>query len=180
MLPSALADRVRAAAIQQGEFTLRSGGTLDEYFDEFRLAADPVLLRDVAHALVRKLPRRIDSVVAMALGGVPIAVAVSAISGVRTTFFRPAPKAYGTRRQIEGRSVEGARVVLVDDVVRSGNQILRASERLRDAGATVVAAMCVLDRELGGRERLAQCGIELHALLTPATLVALDSDRTAS
>ncbi|MGW5440588.1 orotate phosphoribosyltransferase [Nocardia asteroides] len=180
MLPFGLADRIRAAAVQRGEFTLRCGDTLDEYFDEYGLAADPILLRDVAQALARMLPRRTDSVVAMALGGVPFAVAVSAISGVRTNFFRPAQKAYGTRRQIEGRSVDGTRVVVVDDVVRSGTQVLRAVDRLQDAGATVLAALCVLDRELGGRERLAQYGVELHALLTPATLDALDSERTAS
>ncbi|MEU7765013.1 phosphoribosyltransferase family protein [Nocardia sp. NPDC049190] len=180
MLPFDLAERIRAAAIQRGKFILSCGDTLDEYFDEYGLAADPILLNDVAHALARNLPRRTDSVVAMALGGVPFAVAVSAISGLHTNFFRPSPKSYGTRRQIEGRSVDGSRVVLVDDVVRSGAQALRAAELLQDAGATVVAALCVLDRELGGRERLAQCGIELHALLTPATLYALGSERTAS
>ncbi|MFI8974204.1 orotate phosphoribosyltransferase [Nocardia asteroides] len=180
MLPFDLADRIRAAAVRQGKFTLRNGDTLDEYFDEYRLAADPVLLRDVAQALACMLPRQAEGVVAMALGGVPFAVTISAISGVHTSFFRPAPKPYGTRKQIEGHSVDGARVVVVDDVVRSGTQVLRAIDRLHDAGATVVAALCVLDRDLGGRERLAQYGIDLHALLTPTTLNSLDSERTAS
>ncbi len=180
MVPTGLVARIRTAAIQQGEFTLPSGEVLDEYFDQYELAADPVLLHDVAGALARELPRHTDCVVGIALGGVPLAVALSAASRVRASFYRPAPKTYGTCRQIEADAVSGSRVVVVDDVVRSGAQVLRAAEILGEAGATVVAAVCVLDRELGGRERLERRGIELRSLLTPATLYGIEPERSAS
>jgi orotate phosphoribosyltransferase len=180
MLPTSLVARIRSAAIQRGEFTLPSGEVLDEYFDQYELAADPVLLHDVAGALARELPGRTDGVVGIALGGVPLAVALSAASGVRTSFYRPTPKTYGTCRQIEADAVNGSRVVVVDDVIRSGAQVLRAAKILGEAGATVVAAVCVLDRELGGRERLERCGIELRSLLTPATLYGIGQERSAS
>ncbi|PPJ19752.1 orotate phosphoribosyltransferase [Nocardia nova] len=180
MLPTSLIARIRTAALQRGKFTLSSGEVLDEYFDQYELAADPVLLHDVAGALARELPRRIDCVVGVALGGVPLAVALSAVAKIRTSFYRPAPKTYGTCRQIEANDLNGSRVVVVDDVVRSGTQILHAAEILGEAGATVIAAVCVLDRELGGRERLERRGIELRSLLTPATLFGIERERSAS
>ncbi|MQY26735.1 orotate phosphoribosyltransferase [Nocardia aurantia] len=180
MLPTNLVARIRATALQHGEFTLASGEVLDEYFDQYALAADPVLLRDVADALARELPRQIDSLVGIALGGVPLAVATSAAAGIHTSFYRPAPKTYGTCRQIEAAFGNGSRVVVVDDVVRSGTQVLRAAEILREAGAVVVAVLCVLDRECGGRERLEQNGIELRSLFTPATLYGVEPERNAS
>ncbi|MCX4094319.1 orotate phosphoribosyltransferase [Nocardia sp. alder85J] len=180
MLPTNLVVRIRAAALQHGEFTLASGEMLDEYFDQYALAADPVLLRDVAGALARELPRQIDSLVGVALGGVPLAVATSAAAGIRASFYRPTPKTYGTYRQIEPDFGNDSRVVVVDDVVRSGTQVLRAAETLSEAGGVVIAVLCVLDRELGGRELLEQNGIELRLLLTPATLYGVEPDRNAS
>lgn len=60
--------------------------------------------------------------------------------------------------------------MLVDDVVRSGAQILRTASVLRHAGASVATAICVLDRDLDGRTRLAESQIVLRSLLTPTAL----------
>ncbi len=64
--------------------------------------------------------------------------------------------------------MEGRRVVLVDDVVRSGSQVLRAAAVLRQLGAHVATAICVLERDLDGRKRLAEDEIVLRSLLTTA------------
>ncbi|MEV6325984.1 phosphoribosyltransferase family protein [Nocardia sp. NPDC051787] len=180
MVPAKLTARIRAAAIRHGQFKLPSGEVLEEYFDQYALAADPLLLRDTANALARELPGRTESIIGIALGGVPLAVALSAVTGVRAGFYRPVPKPYGTFRQIEADIVSGNRVVLIDDVVRSGAQILRAADVLSETGASVVGVVCLLDRELGGRERLARRGIELRPLLTPSTLYGIEPKRDAS
>ena len=179
MLPTSLVTRIRTAAVQKEAFALASGEMLDEYFDEYRLAADPVLLRDVAQAMAREIPRNTEVVVGVALGGVPLTVALSAATGVRAGFFRPKPKVYGTRRQIEAGTIAGCTVVVVDDVVRTGTQILRAAHILRRAGALVSAAVCVLDRDIGGHDRLKAKGIELRSLLTPSVLYGVESSRCA-
>ncbi len=64
----------------------------------------------------------------------------------------------------ERRSVGGQRVLLVEDVVTSGGQLIESAEALRAIGANISAAICVIDREAGGVERLASAGIALHAL----------------
>ncbi|MDT0342881.1 phosphoribosyltransferase family protein [Streptomyces litchfieldiae] len=71
---------------------------------------------------------------------------------------------------VEGTSVEGRRVVVVDDVVRSGGQLLAMTRILRVAGALVTDALCVLERPLGGRLLLDEHRVTLHPLLTEADL----------
>ncbi|KZM75762.1 orotate phosphoribosyltransferase [Nocardia terpenica] len=170
MVSISLITRIRTAAIRRGPFTLPSGEVLDEYFDQYLLAADPLLLRDVADAMAHEFPRDTESVVGVALGGVPLAVALSAATGACAAFYRPEPKRYGTYHQIEAGTITGSKVVVVDDVVRTGSQVLRAAQTLRQAGAEVSSVLCILDRDLGGRDRLADNGIELRSLLTPSVL----------
>lgn len=170
-----LAARVRDTACQLGTYHLPTGETICSYFDEFLLAADPDLLRDVAVEMSNQLPDDIDAVVGIELGGIPLAVALSAVSGVPAAFLRRRRKTYGTYRQVEGTPVAGKRVALVDDVVRSGSQLLRGAAVLHRQGSRVRMAACVLDRDLGGRDRLAGAGIKLWTLLADETIDAEES-----
>lgn len=165
-----LAGRLARAACVDGRFTLPDGQVLDSYFDEYRLAADPQLLHDVADAMAATIPDRAEVLAGVELGGVPLVVALSAATGLPAAFLRRLPKSYGSQRQIEGTVVDEKRVVLVDDVVRSGGQLLAMTRTLRIAGARVADALCVLERPLGGRALLADRGVTLHPLLTEADL----------
>ena len=66
----------------------------------------------------------------------------------------------------------GRKVLVVEDVVTSGGQVVLSARDLRTLGANVDAAVCVIDRQEGGREALAAEGITLRALLTRADLGA--------
>ncbi|MFJ8073867.1 orotate phosphoribosyltransferase [Streptomyces sp. NPDC096176] len=165
MTSAGLLARIRETAFRQGEFHLPSGQVVHEYFDEFLLAADPALLGDVARALAPAIPPGTEVLIGLELGGVPLTVALSAASGIPAAFLRRRPKAYGTFKQVEGQAVAGRNVVVVDDVVRSGGQALEAAAVLRRLGATVGGTVCVLDRGLEGRARLAAEHIELRSLL---------------
>lgn len=167
---ASLAARLATVACVSGPFTLSDGQGLDSYFDEFRLAADPHLLHDVADAMAALVPEHAEVLAGMELGGIPLVVALSAATGLPTAFIRRLPKRYGSRRQIEGADVDGRKVVLVDDVVRSGGQLLNSSRILRDAGGLATSALCVLERPLGGRQLLAEHGITLRSLLTEAEM----------
>ena len=94
----ALARRIYDRSHLTGEFTLRSGATSDEYFDKYLFESDPELLREIAQALVRLLPERVDAVAGLEPGGVPLATVVSQVSGLPALFVRKRPKPYGTRR----------------------------------------------------------------------------------
>ncbi|WP_416973905.1 orotate phosphoribosyltransferase [Streptomyces sp. 4F14] len=173
MTLTTLRARVAATACVTDEFTLPDGQVLDSYFDEYRLAADPELLYDVAEAMATLVPEDAEVLAGIELGGVPLVVALSAATGLPSAFLRRRSKTYGSRRQIEGAGVGGRRVVLVDDVVRSGGQLLEMTRMLRIAGAPVSDALCVLERPLGGRPFLHGHGVRLHPLLTEADLTSV-------
>ncbi|MFE6501768.1 orotate phosphoribosyltransferase [Kitasatospora sp. NPDC057738] len=168
--PAGLAARLAETACVNAPFKLADGGRLDAYFDEYRLASDPALLRDTATAMADLVPDGAQVLAGIELGGVPLVVALSAATGLPAVFVRRKPKSYGSRHQVEGLPIDGRRIVLVDDVVRSGGQLLHMARILRMVGGPVTHALCVLERPLGGRTLLAEHRVTLNSLFTEADL----------
>jgi orotate phosphoribosyltransferase len=164
-----LAGDIRAVAELRGRFTLRSGAESDTYFDKYRFEADPALLRRICQALAALLPDA-DVLAGLELGGIPLVTVLSQLTGLPAAFIRKAAKPYGTRRYAEGAELSGRRVVLIEDVVSSGGALLAAVRMLRADGIQPLAALCVIDREAGGRAALAELEVPLLALLTQSTL----------
>jgi orotate phosphoribosyltransferase len=169
-----LARRIFDCAHLTGTFTLRSGVTSTEYFDKYRFEADPLLLRAIAEAMTPLVPSDTDALAGLELGGVPLATALSQVTGLPARFVRKQAKTYGTCNLAEGGTVEGLRLCVVEDVVTSAGAVLDALGALRERGATVERVVCVIDREAGGPERLAaDFGVELRALFTMTELTAV-------
>jgi orotate phosphoribosyltransferase len=83
---------------------------------------------------------------------------------------RDEAKEYGTANRIEGFFEPGELVCLIEDVVTSGGALLGAVEALREAGLEVRNAVCVVDREEGGVEALADAGVRLRPLFLASEL----------
>lgn len=165
-----VARRIHAAAHLTGTFTLRSGRTATEYFDKYRFEADPVLLDDIAGRMAPLVPSGTEVLAGLEMGGIPVVTALGRHTGLPCAFVRKQAKPYGTCRLAEGADVAGRRVLVVEDVVTSGGQIVLSTTELRALGASVDAALCVIDRAQGGPESLATEGIRLLPLLTAADL----------
>lgn len=165
-----LARRVHDAAHLTGTFVLRSGITSHEYFDKYLLFADPALLADIALALEPLVAPGTQALAGLELGGVPLATALSARTGLPARFVRKKAKEYGTCRLAEGGDIDGLRLTVVEDVVTSGGQVIASVRALRDLGAEVARVICVIDREAGGFENLAGAGIEASALFRASEL----------
>jgi orotate phosphoribosyltransferase len=167
-----LARRVFDTAHLTGEFTLRSGQVSHEYFDKYLFEAEPTLLRDIAEAMAPMVPADTEVLAGLELGGIPIVTMLSQVTGLPALFVRKEAKAYGTCRLAEGGEVEGRNLVVVEDVVTTGGQVLLSCADLRARGATVDTVLCVIDREAGGPEAFAAEGLALRALLTMSQLKA--------
>jgi orotate phosphoribosyltransferase len=150
----------------RGEFQLRSGAVSNEYFDKYRFESAPDLLKAIAKRLSGLLPSGIQALAGLELGGIPIATALSQQTGIPVLFVRKSAKEYGTCRLVEGGEVGGKRVVVIEDVVTSGGQLLQSSVQLRSLGAEIAAAICVVDREAGGKESLEGAGFDFRSLYT--------------
>jgi orotate phosphoribosyltransferase len=168
-----LASRVFATSYLAGSFVLRSGLTADHYFDKYRFESDPALLTDIVRELVPLVPPGTQGLAGLELGGVPVATVLSAHTGLPAFFVRKERKKYGTERLCEGGDIAGRRLLMVEDVVTTGGQILLSAQDLRAEGALVDHALCVIDREAGAPERLRAEGIALRALFTMSELDSL-------
>jgi orotate phosphoribosyltransferase len=94
------------------------------------------------------------------------------ITGLPALFVRKEAKDYGTCRLAEGGEVAGRRLLVVEDVITSGGQVVLSTQDLRAAGAQVSDVVCVIDREAGGAEALAATGVHMTPLFTSSQLKA--------
>lgn len=163
-------DLKACGAVQLGTFTLASGKTSAYYVDIKRAITRPGLLRTIGEAIA-PFARDADRIAGVELGAVPIAAAVSLVTGKPYVIVRKASKEHGTKREFEGELAKGDRVLFVEDVVTTGGTLRGAIERLRHAGAAIDDCVCVVDREEGGKMMLAEIGVRLHALVRAKDLL---------
>jgi orotate phosphoribosyltransferase len=157
--------------VLRGSFLLRSGARSDYYIDKYLFTTQPSLLGRIADELAARLPDGVQRLAGPVLGAVPLVTAVSMRTGIPMAIVRTEkPKEYGTNKQIEGSLVVGQKVVLVEDVVTTGGAALASIEALREAGAEVLAAFAVIDREEGGQAAFAAAGVPFQALFTKSEL----------
>lgn len=165
-----LAHRVYQRSFLRGQFRLRSGVLTETYFDKYLFEGDPGLLREIADAMCPLIPSDTDALAGLELGGIPLATILSQVSGLPTLFVRKEAKPYGTCKIAEGGQVAGRKLVIVEDVVTSGGQILASAGVLRAEAATVERVICIIDREAGGVQNLAAKRLELRSLFTYSDL----------
>ena len=173
MTHAELARRVAERALLHGDFILRSGRRSSVYLDKYRFETDPALLGPIGAALAQLATAsdpRPHRLAGPELGAVPLAAAAALASGIPFLIVRKAAKDYATEGLIEGVFEQGERVLVIEDVVTTGGALIAAIEALRAAGLSVERALCVLDREEGGEEGLAELGVRLEPLFRRADL----------
>jgi orotate phosphoribosyltransferase len=168
-----LAKEIYDVAHITGEFLLRSGVISNEYFDKYQFEGRPNILNAIADALVDSVPAGIDALAALEMGGIPIATAISLKTGIPVVFVRKEAKKYGTNKLAEGMNISGKKLLIVEDVVTSGGQIIISAKELRDLGAVIEKAICVIDREAGGSNNLKEANIELNPLFTMSEIKSI-------
>lgn len=170
MNKSELAKSIFETAYITGEFLLRSGKISNEYFDKYQFESNPEILSAVAEHLSEMIDFEFDYLAALEMGGIPIATAISIKLNKPMIFVRKKAKEYGTQKFAEGPSIIGKTLLVIEDVVTSGGQIIISTEQLRNEGAKIEKALCVIDRESGGKEALQKEGISLIPLFTMTDL----------
>ena len=166
---------------REGDFVLASGRRSDYYFD-CRVTALHAEGSWLIGTLLNHMLSEMDikGVGGMTMGADPLVAATTVISHeqgrpLHGLLVRKEAKGHGTGQYVEGLGnfSTGDRVAMLEDVVTTGGSLLKACDRIRDAGLSIVAVCAILDREEGGREKLREAGYDLLALFTRAELVAL-------
>ncbi len=163
-----LAELVTELAVVHGKVTLSSGREADYYVDLRRATLHHEASRLIG-TLMRELTADLDYVAVggLTLGADPVATAVMQAPGRDIDAFvvRKEAKKHGMQRRIEGPSIAGQRVLVVEDTTTTGNSPLTAVEACRAEGAEVVAVATVVDRATGAAEVLREAGLEYRYLL---------------
>lgn len=162
-----LLDIIKAKAIVHGRVTLSSGKEADYYVDLRRISLDGeaaplvgIVMRDLTRDLAY------SAVGGLTLGADPVATSMlhaAAAAGERLDAFvvRKAGKAHGLQQRIEGPSIKGRDVLVVEDTTTTGNSPLDAVAAVREDGATVVAVATLADRATGAGDRIkAETGVD--------------------
>ncbi len=170
MTKKELGKKIYDVAYITGEFLLRSGVTSNEYFDKYQFESRPDILREIAKQMISLLPDEYDILAGLEMGGIPIATALSLETGKPVVFVRKKAKEYGTCKFAEGVDIKNKKIVVIEDVVTSGGQIVISTKDLRKAGAIIDLALCVINRESTGEKNLAENNIELRSLYTMSYL----------
>jgi orotate phosphoribosyltransferase len=168
---------IKQRSFQSGkEITLASGRTSSYYFN-----MKPTMLdAEGAHLIATLILDAIDGLDADLVGGlemgaVPIAAAVAAVSQgtgrpVNAFFVRKQAKEHGTRSLIEGlaegETMQGKRVVVVEDVTTTGGSAIKAAAALKGEGADVVGVVTIVDRQEGAADAFAAADLKLTPILT--------------
>ncbi len=165
-----LAKKIYQISRLTGKFTGRSGAILLEYFDKYLFEANPKILNAICNEMSNMIPDEISALAGLEMGGIPIATLLSQKSNLPMFFIRKKAKKYGTCKLVEGGEIKNKNLAIIEDVVTSGGQIILSANDLRNLGAKVKHAICVIEKESGGKEKLLKKGIKLHSLFTISEL----------
>jgi len=159
-------------AYQEGDFLLSSGLRSSYYVNKTQVTLHPQGALAVGRLLFPLLPLDTQAVGGLTMGADPMVTAVSVVSvyenrPIPALIIRKEAKGYGTRAYIEGPSLpEGAKVVVLEDVVTTGQSALKAVHRLKEAGYTVNQVISLVDRQQGGGELYQSAGLKFETLFS--------------
>ena len=166
----ALARRIAEVALLRGEFTLRSGRKSTYYLDKYLFETQPDILHALGKAFAAKLPPDTDRIAGPELGAVALAAATAMHANKPFVLVRNSKKGYGSGKLVEGVLKPGDRVVIVEDILTTGGQIVEAAKTLEAAGAKVIKMLGTIDRLEGARENIEAAGYTYDALFTTRDL----------
>lgn len=164
----------RAGAIhvsRQQPFILAAGWASPVYVDVRLLLGDPELRQAVSELAARYAgtafpPGSLDAIAGAETAGIPFAAWLADRLALKLRYVRKRPLGIGRNAQVEGGSVEGLRVLLMDDLTTDGGSKLNFARGLRAAGAEVEHVLTIFyhDAFPGADARLQEAGLTLHAL----------------
>jgi len=137
-----------------------------------RALTHPDILAHCAKAMSLQIGE-VDRVAGVALGAVPLAVAISLEADIPYVMVRKQAKEHGTRSLIEGELRPGDRVVMVEDVTTTAGSAVPGVHALREAGAQMDTLVVVVDRCEGATRTMADVGVNLIPVLTLDELRAM-------
>ncbi len=162
-------------ALKFGTYKLTSGEVSPYYIDLRIVPSFPDAFKRICDLYLKLINRDIGAESFDKIAGIPTAgISFASITSYHLKkpflYIRSTKRRHGRSRWVEGILLPGNRVLLMDDLITKGGSILKAAEAIRAEGGVVTDAVVLLDREEGGKVKLAKNGIKLHCLITTSQL----------
>ena len=143
--------------IKYGEFILKSGQHSPIYINLKELITYPNLLAGINQYLSAFISENVISnsksnetsiykLCGVPYGGIPIATGLSLITGISQILLRKEVKSYGTKKLIEGQYSRNNKIILIEDVITSGQSVRETIEILEKEGLEVIQVLSVVFR----------------------------------
>ena len=143
---------IEAVALRPNNyFTWTSGIKSPIYCDNRITMSYPSIRREIAAGMVEVIKEKypaVEVVAGTATAGIPHAAWVSELLDLPMIYVRDSAKKHGKTNQIEGRVLEGQKVVIIEDLISTGLSSLKVAKALREAGAEVLGVVAIFSYEL--------------------------------
>ncbi|HLF52718.1 orotate phosphoribosyltransferase [Flavobacterium sp.] len=161
--------QINAIKLNPGNpFTWASGWKSPIYCDNRIILSFPVIrnyIRDEFSKNIEKQFGKPDVIAGVATGAIGIGMLVAESLGLPFVYVRPEPKKHGRLNQIEGFLQKGQNVIVVEDLISTGNSSLLAVEALREAGANVKGMVAIFSYGFKiAEENFKKANVDLYTL----------------
>ena len=167
---------IQAVALRPNDyFTWTSGIKSPIYCDNRITMSYPSIRREIAAGMVEVIKEKypaVEVIAGTATAGIPHAAWVSELLDLPMIYVRDSAKKHGKTNQIEGRVLEGQKVVIIEDLISTGLSSLKVAKALREAGAEVLGVVAIFSYELKkAYEAFSQAEVEYVTLTNYPILV---------
>ena len=167
---------IEAVALRPSNyFTWTSGIKSPIYCDNRITMSYPSIRKEIAAGMVEVIKEKypaVEVVAGTATAGIPHAAWVSELLDLPMIYVRDSAKKHGKTNQIEGRVLEGQKVVIIEDLISTGLSSLKVAKALREAGAEVLGVVAIFSYELKkAQDAFEEAGVEYITLTNYPVLV---------
>ena len=167
---------IQAVALRPNDyFTWTSGIKSPIYCDNRITMSYPSIRREIAAGMVEVIKEKypaVEVIAGTATAGIPHAAWVSELLDLPMIYVRDSAKKHGKTNQIEGRVLEGQKVVIIEDLISTGLSSLKVAKALKEAGAEVLGVVAIFSYELKkAQDAFEEAGVEYITLTNYPVLV---------
>lgn len=161
---------LKTGSLKFGTFKLASGMLSSYYIDLRLIPSDPEAFRRVvafySSLLGTAILKRVRRIAGIPTAGIAYGAILAFNFAKPLIYVRKEVKEHGRGRRIEGVLLPGDKVLVLDDVITTGNNVVEAVDAIRSEGGLVEDAVVLLDRQQGGEANLRKIGVRLHSYST--------------
>ncbi|WP_077617763.1 orotate phosphoribosyltransferase [Bacillus sinesaloumensis] len=163
-------------------FTWSSGLKSPIYCDNRMTLSFPHVRKRIAKGLsdlIQTHYPEAEVIAGTATAGIPHAAWVSDLLDLPMCYVRSKAKAHGKGNQIEGKVVQGQKVVVIEDLISTGGSAITAAEALREAGCEVLGIVSIFSYQLQkAKSNLDAARVQVHTLTDYSTLIEVALEKT--